>query len=79
LLNELVRQIQNLRKTSGLQMGQLATIKYATNSTEIKDVFDRNKDSIMKSVSVTDITFVEGLNEKSIKVGDEDVMILIEA
>ena len=77
-MNDLVRQIQNLRKTSGLQMGEMATVKYKTDSDEVKSMIEKNIEVIKKSVSANAISFDELLNEKGFKLDDSDVQILVQ-
>jgi isoleucyl-tRNA synthetase len=75
LLNELVRQLQNFRKESGLQMGEVVELHYFTSEVELRDVIDLNKEKIMKSISMSDIKFMDDLEGKEVKV-DEKVMVL---
>lgn len=78
LLAELKRQLQNLRKTSGLQMGELVTAKIKLDNAELRMIIDNSLDEIKKDISIANIEFVDSVEGSPIKVGDVEGNVLLE-
>lgn len=52
LLNEIVRGLQVARKDSGCQMGEMISVKYRSESKEILDLIEKNKEKLCKMIFV---------------------------
>jgi len=63
LLNEIVRGLQIARKESGCQMGEMISINYRSDSEEILALVKKNKEKLMKMVSIQSLSIVEELKE----------------
>ncbi|MEI7604497.1 MAG: class I tRNA ligase family protein, partial [bacterium] len=75
LLNELVRAIQNLRKTSGFKMGELVNISVKLSGNDLLNVINKHNSEICKSVSASSFSVVTDLTDgKSVKIEDEEVV-----
>jgi len=68
MVNEITRVLQNTRKTNGFKMGELVKIQYFTENTDLKNIFDRNLELILKVVSASQIEFVANLQSEELKI-----------
>lgn len=74
LYSEIKRQIQNLRKTTGLQMGETAKLQLNVQSKESKDIIEKKSAKLKSETGLSEITFVENLEGVEIKI-DSDIMV----
>jgi isoleucyl-tRNA synthetase len=63
LYRELIRQVQDLRKKSGMKVGQLVTVKIFSESKEIEEMVNEFKSNLMKDVSASEILFAQNDGE----------------
>lgn len=54
-LREVIRHVQNLRKSLGLNVGQKIVLKYQTPSAHLRDVIEQNDSLIKKETGLKDI------------------------
>lgn len=78
LYAELKRQVQNLRKTSGLQMGELASLKLQITNDELRIVVENAKEDLKKDCSLSDVNLVESLEGSELKVDSEVIVAKLE-
>ncbi len=79
LLNEVVRGLQVARKESGCEVGEVVSIKYRSDSEEMEELLEKNREKLQRAVSANAIERSETLeNSNSIKVGDALVEVEIE-
>jgi isoleucyl-tRNA synthetase len=76
LLRDLLRQLQDSRKNAGLHVGQKAVLKYQTDDSLLKSLFEENKDLIQKSAHFSEILFKE--EEGSSEILNKKVKIKLE-
>ncbi len=67
-LAELKRQLQNLRKTSGLKMGELVTLKLNLSDESVKSVVEKYVDVLKKDISLNDVVFDNTIEGSELKV-----------
>ncbi len=65
LLREIIRAIQNFRKTQGLKAGEIIGLSYFTTHNDIKNLIEEKRDEIMKVACLGNLAFS---TEKSIEV-----------
>ena len=65
LLREIIRAIQNFRKTQGLKAGEMVGLSYSTTHNDIKNLIEEKRDEIMKVACLGNLVFS---TEKSIEV-----------
>ena len=77
LFRELTRQLQNFRKKSGLQMGELVKISWSTDSENIKEIFSDMLEELKETVSVSEFKneYVEDM--KVLNVNEEELKLKI--
>lgn len=76
LLAEVKRQLQNFRKTSGLQMGEKVTLRYATSNEELAKLLEKYASEIGKDISAT-LEASDSVDGKSVKVDDMELLVEI--
>ena len=74
LYAELKRQVQNLRKTSGLQMGELASLQLRINNEELIEVVKNSTEDLKKDCSLSSVELVEEVEGSELKVDSEVVI-----
>jgi isoleucyl-tRNA synthetase len=77
MVREVIRAIQALRKTQGLQMGQTAAVTYSTDSKELAEVIEANLEQIKQAVSAA--TIQPGEADMVQKVNDHELKLKVEA
>jgi len=70
---ELIRQINSLRKKSGLTVGDLVDIDYKTDSKELKKVIEKHGDEIKANTLTKEL--IEGTGESEIDINDQKIFI----
>jgi isoleucyl-tRNA synthetase len=70
---ELIRQINSLRKKSGLTVGDLVDIDYKTDSKELKKVIEKHGDEIKVNTLTKKLT--EGTGESEIDINDQKIFV----
>jgi len=78
LSNEFTRQVQVLRKKSGLKMGEEIDVKYSTDSKEVEEALETFKDAISDTISAKSITKENKVTptlDASVKVGEFEVEV----
>lgn len=74
---DVVRAIQDLRKKVGLQPGEKAELSIKTEG-DLKEVLTKAQDEIIKTCSLSGMTFTDTLEGEEIKVGEGKVVLKIE-
>jgi isoleucyl-tRNA synthetase len=74
-LAELKRQIQNLRKTSGLQMGEFVKVQFATTSETLRSLIEKYNGQIAKEITASEVVYTDGVETNKIKVDDAELFV----
>jgi isoleucyl-tRNA synthetase len=78
LSNEFTRQVQVLRKKSGLKIGEEIDVKYSTDSSEVEGALNSFSDAISQTISAKSISKeskVTPAEGKAVKIGDFEVEV----
>ncbi|MFH0856638.1 MAG: isoleucine--tRNA ligase [bacterium] len=78
MARELVRQINSIRKNSGLTINDRVKIYYKTDSQEVKNVFEKLGENIKKDTLADKIIFKEKAEMKELKIGEEIIKVSVE-
>lgn len=73
MLAEVKRQLQNLRKTSGLQMGEKATLQLNSDNEKFVEFITKYKDVLIKDISLTGIDLVQQALPQTLKLEEYQV------
>lgn len=68
LYREIIRQIQAARKNEGLQMGQLVKLQVKLDDQSLQNFIASKLDQIKKDVYLSELIFVDNLDNKSVKI-----------
>lgn len=81
LMNELARQIQVQRKEKGLQVGEIVSLHYVTQSKALADVVQKWTDELKGRLSVDKILLASSSDDSmtELKVNDELIWVKLEA
>ncbi|MEO6729033.1 MAG: isoleucine--tRNA ligase [Candidatus Dojkabacteria bacterium] len=76
MLREISRQIQATRKSLNFEMGDKVKILYYTENSELKDIIEKNKDSIFEATNTVSLEFKEGLETPTEAKIEENILFL---
>jgi len=68
LYAELKRQIQNLRKTSGMQMGEKAALKLKIEDKELKEIVEKYSEQLKLDTTLSSVELVSELEGSEIRI-----------
>ncbi len=75
LLRELLRQLQDVRKRQGLEVGQKAKLNYSTSDKQLTELIEENVDSIKEASHFSEVK--EGASSEGIEVMDGRLKVTI--
>lgn len=78
LLAELKRQIQNLRKTSGLQMGEFVKVKITTSSEALITLIEKYNSHIAKEITASEVILIENVTDNKLSIDNLTLFIAFE-
>ncbi|MCA9379383.1 hypothetical protein KC640_03055, partial [Candidatus Dojkabacteria bacterium] len=76
ILREVIRSIQALRKQTGLEMGDKASITYFTPDTELRQIISSGETEIKEAVNA--LALIEGQAETEVKINEFKLNLSIE-
>jgi isoleucyl-tRNA synthetase len=81
MVREIIRQIQDLRKKSGFLPKDKILIEYFIEDKKLNNIFERNKEIILKETTAQSINFQEEIklsnSQKTIKVDGNNIYLII--
>ena len=72
---ELIRSIQDSRKSNNFEVSDSITIEYHTDSEKLQQAFSNHKDYILKETLGVSLTESNSLSEEAIKVDGETITL----
>ena len=78
IVNDLIRSIQDIRKSHNLKISQLCNIYINTDNNLINSIIKENMELLLKSVNAKNIKTDKIIKGNIIKINDIDIEILIQ-